>query len=261
MGIPLLQGRDLNDYDLAGAVISHEMAQRYWPNEYPMGRQFRPWSIPNPPVTIVGVAGNVRNFGLEVPPEPVVYLNFAAGVWNPMMLVLRTQSDPRGYANALRTEVRTLDASLPLASIRTMDDLVEQSLAPRRFNMTLLGIFGGVALVLATVGLFGVMAYLVAQRTHEIGLRMALGAQGGDIFRLIVGRGMLLTSIGIVAGIGGALALTHLLTSMLYGSVGVRDPLTFAVTALLLAMVALAACWIPARRAMRVQPVIALRHE
>ncbi|MGH9796190.1 MAG: ABC transporter permease, partial [Candidatus Acidiferrales bacterium] len=157
MGIPLLAGRDLNQFDLApgsrqlrGAVISEEMARRYWPNEDPVGRQFHPWATSNPPVTIVGVAGNVRMFGLEAEPDPVVYLNFAAGTWNPMTIVMRTESDPRGYANALRAEVRALDASLPLASIRTMDDLVERSLAPRRFNMTLLGIFGGVALVLAT---------------------------------------------------------------------------------------------------------------
>ena len=156
--------------------------------------------------------------------------------------------------------MRTLDPGVPVAQVLTMDELIGQSTAPRRFTMTLLAIFAAVALVLAGVGLFGLMAFLVAQGTHDIGVRMALGARRRDIFGLVVGRGMVLTSLGIAAGVVGALALTRLMSSMLFG-VGARDPLTLAVTVLVLAVVALAACLIPARRAGRVDPMVALRCE
>jgi putative ABC transport system permease protein len=265
MGIPLRSGRDLNDQDVApetrairGAVISEALARRCWPGQDPIGRQFHPWNMNNPPVTVVGVAGDVRLLSLDATPDAVVYLNFALGVWNPMQVVIRTKGDPRGLTAALRSEVRAIDPGVPVARIRTVDDVIELSTASRRFSATLLTIFAGAALLLAGIGLFGLMAYLVAQRTHDIGVRMALGARERDIYGLVVGRAMRLASLGIAAGIAGALALTQLMSSMLFG-VGARDPLTLFTTAVLLALVALAASWIPARRAVRVDPMVALR--
>lgn len=268
MGIPLLRGRDLNENDIStdpknslrGAVVSEEMARRYWPNEDPVGRQFHPWATGNPPLTVVGVAGNVRLFGLEAEPEPVVYLNFAVGTWNPMNVVVRSETPAAGMAGSLRETVRSVDPNLPVASVRTMDDLLDNTLSPRRFQMVLLGAFAIIALVLAAVGLFGVMAYVVARRTHEIGIRIALGAERAEIFRLVLRHGMLLTSVGIAVGAGGALALSRFISTMLF-MVKERDPLTFVATAVVLALAAAAACCIPARRATAVDPVIALRCE
>ena len=267
MGIPIRRGRDLNEQDvtpepreLRGVVISEALARRCWPGQDPIGRQFRPWSTTYPPVTVVGVAGDVRLFALDQTPEPVVYMNFTYGAWNPMQIVMRTSRDPRDFAEILRSEVQAMDPGVPVSQIRTMDDLIEQSTASRRFTMTLFTIFAALAMLLAGVGLFGLMAYHVAQRTHDIGVRLALGARQRDIFGLIVGRAMLLTSLGIAAGVAGALALTRMMSSLLFG-VGARDPLTLALTALVLALVALAASWIPAHRAARVDPMTALRCE
>jgi putative ABC transport system permease protein len=267
MRIPIRRGRDLSAQDVApetlalrGAVISEAMARQCWPGQDPIGRRFRPWSANNDPVTVVGVVDDVRLFSLDETPGPVVYLNFNAGVWNPMQLVVRTAADPLNFAAALRGEVRGLDPGVPVAQVRTMEELIEQTTTPRRFTMTLLSIFAGAALLLACIGLFGLMAYHVAQHTRDIGVRMALGAHPRDILRLILRRAMLLTLLGIAAGIAGALAVTRMMRSMLFG-VGERDPLTLAATALLLALVALAACWIPARRAARIDPMAALRCE
>jgi putative ABC transport system permease protein len=268
MGIPILSGRDLEERDIAetgpdrreirGVVISEAMARICWPGQDPIGRQFHPWSPKNAAVTVVGVAGDVRLRALDTTPEPAVYMSFTLGTWNPMQVVMRTTGDPEALAGTLRTEVRAIDPGVPVAGIRTMDDVIEGSTASRRFTMTLLGVFAGVAVLLAGIGLFGLMAYLVAQRTHDIGVRMALGARHGDILRLILGHAMLLAGLGILAGVAGALALTRTMGSMLFG-VGARDPLTLAATALLLGLVALAASWVPARRAVRVDPMVALR--
>jgi ABC-type antimicrobial peptide transport system permease subunit len=189
-----------------------------------------------------------------------VYLNFAAGSWNPMNVLVRSESSAASIAGALREAVRGIDPNLPVASVRTMEELLDGTLSPRRFQMVLLGGFATVALTLAAIGLFGVMAYLVAQRTREIGIRMALGAERAQIFKLVLGHGMLLTGIGIAAGVGGALALSRVMSTMLFG-VKPRDPLTFAATAAVLALAAFAACCLPARRATAVEPVIALRYE
>jgi putative ABC transport system permease protein len=268
LGIPLLRGRDLNENDISadpnnslrGAVVSKEMADRYWPNEDPVGRRFHPWATGNPPLTVVGVVGNVRLFGLEADPEPVVYLNFAAGTWNPMNVVLRSEVPAATMAGPLRDTVRAIDPNLPVASVRTMEERVDGTLSPRRFQMMLLGAFAATALGLAAVGLFGVMAFVVARRTHEIGIRIALGAGRGEIFGLVLRHGMLLVGLGIVVGTAGALALTRYLSTLLF-QVKERDPLTFAVTATVLAVASFAACWIPARRAVSVDPLVALRWE
>jgi putative ABC transport system permease protein len=267
MGIPIRRGRDLDERDLApgtrelrGVVINEEMARRLWPGQDPIGRRFHPWNARNPAVAVVGVVGDVRLSALDATPEPAVYLNSNLGVWNPMQIVVRTQGDPSAIAGLLRSEVRALDPGVPVAQVRTMDELIDRSTASRRFIMTLLAIFASVALLLSGVGLFGLMAYLVAQRTHDIGIRMALGARRNHILSLIVGHGMLLTSLGLGAGLAAALALARLMRSMLFG-VSAHDPLTLAATMLILAIVALLACCVPARRAVRVDPIVALRCE
>jgi putative ABC transport system permease protein len=178
-----------------------------------------------------------------------------------MTLVVRTNSsDPAGLSASLRSAVQQVDADQPVFDIQTMDQILAKSVATRRFNMLLLGIFASVALMLAGVGIFGVMNYSVTQRTHEIGIRMALGAQARDVLKMIVGQGMLLTLIGLGVGVAAALALTRVLSGLLYG-VTATDPVTFAGVSLILAAVALAACYIPARRAMKVDPMVALRYE
>jgi putative ABC transport system permease protein len=264
MGISLRSGRDLVDSDLApdgkflNAVISEALARQCWPGQDPIGRRFYPWSKSNPPVTVVGLVGDVKLFSLDEKPQPAVYLNFMS--WNPILVVLRTEGDPGATAGLLRREVAAIDPGMPVAAVRTMDEVIDRTTSSRRFTMTLLAIFAGGAVFLSGVGLFGLLAFLVSQWTHDIGIRLALGARVADILRLVVGRAMLLTSLGIGAGIIVSLAFARSIRSLLFG-VGERDPLTLAATVLLLLVVALLACWIPARRAARVDPVVALRCE
>jgi putative ABC transport system permease protein len=184
--------------------------------------------------------------------------------WNTMTVVLRTSNDPTALAGVVKEEVRAIDPDLPIFNIQTMEDIRANLVAPQRLYMVLMGVFAGVALILATVGIYGVMSYSVTQRTHEIGIRMALGAQPRDVMKLVVGQGMMLAIIGVVVGVGGGLALvkviSSLLSSMLFG-VAATDAMTFASIAVALTAVALAACAIPARRAMKVDPMTALRYE
>jgi putative ABC transport system permease protein len=266
MGIPLRAGRDVVDTDVApdtgdfrGAVISETLARQCWPGQDPIGRRFHPWSTSNPPVTVVGLVGDVKLFSLDERPTPAVYLTYLTA-WNPIQVVVRTQGDPTAAAGLLRREVAAIDPGISVAELHTMGDLIDRTTSSRRFTMTLLAIFAGGAVFLAGVGLFGLLAFLVAQWTHDIGIRLALGARGPDILRLVVGRAMLLTSVGIGAGIVVSLALAGSIRSLLFG-VGARDPVTLAATVLLLLLMALLACWIPARRAMRIDPVVALRYE
>jgi len=191
--------------------------------------------------------------------QPEFYAPYAQlPITKSLTLALRTESDPRGLISAVRAEVQLLDKELPVFEIKTLDQHFNAAVASPRFHALLLAIFAGVALILTMIGLYGVMAHAVAQRTHEIGIRQALGAQGSDVLRLVVRQGMKLTLIGMLLGVSGALALTRLMETMLFG-VSATDPLTFAGVALLLALVALVACWIPARRATKVDPMIALR--
>ena len=263
MGIPL-RGRDFaasGRLDTPVTIISETMARRFWPNEDPLGRTVVLRSFGEKPQTIIGIAGDVRSAGLESDPGPMVYGSaFTYGGWNPMTVVWRSATDPSSHVGAIRDAVRRIDPAIPLFDIRTIDELVVNSFGPRLFNMYALGIFAGVALVLAAVGLFGVMAFLVAQRTREIGVRLALGAGRRDIFRLIMGRGLLLTLAGAAIGVGGAFWLTRLMAGLLF-SVSATDPRTFVTVPALLMAVALIACYVPARRAMRVDPVTALRAE
>ena len=266
MGIPLRAGRDVVDTDVAldtgnfrGAVISETLARQCWPGQDPIGRRFYPWSPSNPPVTVVGVVGDVKLFSLDEKPVPAVYLTYLAA-WNPIQVVVRTKGDPAAAAGLLRREVAAIDPGIPVAELRPMEDLIDRTTSSRRFTMTLLSIFAGGAVFLSGIGLFGLLAFLVSQWTHDIGIRLALGARRPDILRLVVGRAMLLTSIGIGAGIVVSLALARSIRSLLFG-VGARDPLTLATTVVLLLLVSLLACWIPARRAVRIDPLVALRYE
>ncbi len=190
----------------------------------------------------------------------MMYFPYTQERWWVMTFVVRTAGNPAALAGALQTQIHELDASLPVEDLRPMTSFISDSEGDARFRSTLLGLFGILALVLATVGIYSVLAYVVAQRTHEIGIRMALGAQRRDVLRLVVGQGMRAVLIGVALGIAAALALSRLLSQLLYG-VGDKDPVTFAAVAILLTLVALFACYIPARRAMKVDPMVALRYE
>ena len=261
LGIPL-RGREFTLQDAADtppvAIISAALAAKYFPNEDPLGRTLLMRSFGDTPHTIVGVAGDVRTFGLDTDAGFVFYGSATqyAG-WNPMTIVWRSSASS---VDSVRAALRTIDANVPLSTVASMETLLEQSLGPRRFNLYLLGAFATVSLALAAIGLFGVMAYLVSQRTREIGVRLALGATRGEVFRLILGRGLTLALIGAVSGVGAALWLTRVMETLLF-SVSRTDPATFIAVPLALIAVALLACYIPARRAMKVDPVVALRGE
>ena len=270
MGIPLLKGRALNEHDGKDApnvfLVNETFVNRYFPNEDPIGKRITV-SVragpdePDANGEIVGVIGDVKHQSLDKEPGPECYVPYLNVPDAYMTLVVRTNSsDPAGLSASLRSAVQQVDADQPVFDIQTMDQILAKSVATRRFNMLLLGIFASVALMLAGVGIFGVMNYSVTQRTHEIGIRMALGAQARDVLKMIVGQGMLLTLIGLGVGVAAALALTRVLSGLLYG-VTATDPVTFAGVSLILAAVALAACYIPARRAMKVDPMVALRYE
>jgi putative ABC transport system permease protein len=201
----------------------------------------------------------VHHSGLNAPPNPEIYLSQLQEPQSAMAVMARTNGDPLQLAAAVREQVKALDKDLPL-TITTMDRIFSNSLASQRFNTLLLGIFASVALLLAMIGVFGVINYSVAQRTHELGIRIALGAQRGDVFRLVVGQGLALALVGVALGTAGALAVTRLITGLLYG-VSPTDGPTFVIVALLVTLVALLACYLPARRATHVDPLVALRYE
>jgi putative ABC transport system permease protein len=263
LGIPL-RGRDFGNGDLPDApavvIVSQEMAARYFPGQDALGKSFQ-WMGASAPNRIVGIAGNVRNASLDAAPRPVVYMPLSAhAAWNPMILTLQTAADPAAQASGVRSAIMAVDPNVPVYGIRTGQELLDSSLDERRFRTFLLGCFAGLALLLSTVGLFSVMAYLVTQRTREIGIRLSLGAGKAAIFRLVVGQGMLLALAGSGLGLIGAFALGRWLQDLLFG-VGPADPAAFAGAVLLLLGVALLACYGPARRATRVDPLIALHHE
>ena len=261
VGIPLQKGRLLTRDDWVQQdkiVVNDTMARRFFGNEDPIGHRVNFCSLDPQPCwfSIVGIVGNVHQFGLEAGPT---YDAYFTGGWTPH-LVIRTSSDPVAIAAAATEVVHRVDPSLPVTEVTTLDGLLSRSISPRRFSAVLIGVLAALALVLSAVGIYGVMSYTVGQRTQEIGIRMALGAQPQNMLALVLGRGVGLALTGIAAGIFGALALTRFLSSLLFG-VRPTDPLTFAAVAALLLMVALAACYIPARRAMKVDPMVALRYE
>ena len=260
MAIPTLKGRAFAEADWNGSnvIINQAMARRFWPGSDPLGHRINLCSLYPTPCwsSIVGVVGNVHEYGLDATPTFDVYFT---GGWTPFF-VIRTASDPATLAAAATSIIHKEDAALPVTHVMVMDDLLSDSVSPRRFATLLIGVFAGLALLLAAVGIYGVMSYTVTQRTHEIGIRVALGAQSRDIWSLIVGRGAKLALAGIAIGFAGALALTRFLSSFLF-EVRATDPVTFISVALLLALVALVACYIPARRAIKVDPLVALRYE
>jgi putative ABC transport system permease protein len=256
LGIPL-RGREFATQESeAVAIISDALAEKYYPGQDPIGRPIIMRSFGEAPMTIVGVAGDVKTFGLDSDAGFVFYGSAVqlAG-WNPMTLVWRSKIPS---IDTVRASLRSVDPKVPLSAIESMDELIDGSLGPRRFNLYLLTAFAAVALALAAIGLFGVMAYLVSQRTREIGVRLALGATKGEVFRLILGKGMTLAGIGAAIGIGAAFGLTRVMESLLF-SVSRTDPITFVAVPVTLIAVAALACYLPARRAMRVDPVVALR--
>jgi predicted permease len=269
--IPLIAGREFNEYDTAQtlpvALISQNLARRHWSNGSPLGARLRindNHQGPRP-VEIVGVVGDVKHFSLDGDPAPHIYLPIhqahedgVAWLTNTQYWLLRTTVDPLTLSAAAGREIQAVDRNVPSSNIRTMDQYLAASVAPRRFNLWLLTVFAGAALILAATGLYGVISYGVAQRRHEIGIRVALGARAGDVLKLVIGQGMALAIIGVALGLVAALALTRLMESLLFG-VSATDPLTFIAIALLLTFVALLACYIPARRATKVDPLVALR--
>jgi putative ABC transport system permease protein len=260
MGIPLKRGRLFNEQDTVEApgvmLISETMARRYFQNEDPIGKRVTfggPWS------TVVGIVGDVHHGGLNEEPYPQIYVAATQQPSNLFTLVART-SVPGSVIPAIRSQVRQMDADLPLFNINSMEQLLSNSISRPRFNALLIGLFAVVALILASVGIYGVISYSVTQRQHEIGIRMALGAKSQDIMKMVLNQGLKLAGAGVICGLGAAFGLTRLMSSLLYG-VSATDPLTFLGIAALLTLVALVACYIPARRATKVDPMEALRYE
>jgi putative ABC transport system permease protein len=270
MGIPVLRGRAISDGDderaMPVAVVNDTMARQYWPGEEAIGKRFKlgdpeddiPW------MTVVGVAGDVRQMGIDEPVKAEMYLPYGQikdfAFYSPRDLVIRTAVDPLSIVAAVRNEIHQIDPAQPISNVRTMDEVLGEETASRRLGMTLLTIFAALALLLATLGIYGVLAYFVVQHTQEIGVRVALGAQRRDILGLVLRKGLGLTLLGVAIGLGVAFALTRLMASLLFG-VSTTDPLTYAAIALLLTAVALVACYLPARRATKVDPMVALTYE
>ena len=268
MGIPLLKGRDFTERDNRDApetiVINKMLAEHFFGSEDPIGKRIQIFPDPNRWREIVGVVGDIRLVGLDAAINPTLYVpmpqNPYPNALRNVFLVVRTSVDPKSLAAGIRGELRSLDRDVPLSQVQTMEDVVSDSLSQRRLNMSLLAAFSVLAAVLAAVGVYGVMAYMVAQRTHEIGIRMAMGAQQRAVMMMVLGDGAKLTAIGIGIGLAAAFGLTRVLSSLLYG-VSAADPRTFAAISVLLACIALAASYLPARRAAQVDPLEALRQD
>jgi len=263
--IPLKRGRLFTEQEVREkrnvVVINEALAKKYFPNEDPLGRRLTIALSPQPvPTEIIGIVGDAKHTGLDQQTEPMSYWPIAQGPYPFMTFVLRTRGEPAAVAAAVRHVVQTLDPQQPIGEVRTLSSLVGDSIARQRFNTLLLAVFAVVALLLSAVGIYGVMSYGVAQRTHEVGIRTALGATAADILRLVLKQGMKLTLLGVAVGMLAAVTLTRLLKNLLF-SVGATDPLTFVTLPLLLASVALLACYLPARRAAKVDLLVALRYE
>jgi putative ABC transport system permease protein len=263
MGIPLVRGRYFDERDIRGqqetAIVDEAFAQRFWPDDDPLGKRVQrgkdgPWR------TVVGVINDRKQYSAEKEPPIAVYYPSGQVIARNMYLVVRTQDDPLQHAGAVTKVIQSFDPELPVFDIKAMEGRLYGSLAGRRFAMTLLGVLAVIALGLAAIGVYGVISYSVTQRTHEIGIRMALGAKPVSIVKLVLGRAMALVGIGIGMGLAGAIALTRLISSLLYG-ISSTDIVTFIMTSFFLAGVAALASYLPARRASRVDPMVALRYE
>jgi len=263
MIIPVLNGRTFTDQDKFEsppiAIVNKKFASRYYPDEDAVNKRIKPASGGDW-ITIVGVVGDVRSAGLANEPKPEVYYAYLQERVPFMNLVIRTGGDPKGLVNRVRGEIWAVDSNLPLSKITTLNELLASSISEQRFNMVVLDIFAALAMVLAAIGVYGVISYSVKQRTHEIGIRMALGAQQNDVLRLVMGEGMTLALIGVGAGLVGAFTLTRVMSTLLY-EVSATDPVTFAIVSLILIAVVAVASYLPARKATRVDPMMALRYE
>jgi predicted permease len=235
------------------------MRRKFWPDEDPVGKRLR-FSPALPWITIVGVVADIRQAGLDTPPKPEMYLPAAQQPTFANWLAVRTYGDPARLAAAVRQTIRSVDPGMPIAAVSTMEEILDRETFQRRLQTTLLAAFAALAVLLASLGIYGVLAYLVSRRTQEIGIRMALGAAPGDVLREVLGQGLRLSAAGIAAGIVAALGVTRVLSKVLYG-VTPTDPVTFFSVAMLLLLVALAASYIPARRAMKTDPILTLREE
>jgi putative ABC transport system permease protein len=263
LDIPLMRGRDFSDQDAAGApltvIVSQETVKKLWGTADPLGRVIRVVGS-GKEFTVVGVVGDVRLNTLSQEPQPAMYFSAAVRQAALMDVAIRTQGRPEDALTAVRRKIHDLDPELPLATVRTLEQWVANNAAQPRLNSALLAIFACVALLIASIGIYGVLSYSVNQRTREIGVRMALGAQRREVLRMIVGEGMRMGIAGIAVGLAGAVAVSRALSSLLFG-VQARDPATFASVAAILIVIALAACYFPARRATGIDPVVALRDE
>jgi predicted permease len=267
VGAPILRGREFLESDTATSmsvtVINNAMAKKFWPGQDPIGKQVGPGSTKYPAATIVGIVADVKHLSLREEPGPEMYVPYTQKVWPSLLtmeVVLRTRLDAASVVTPARIAIHSVDADLPITNVRTLASMVDDSVAQPRFSMLLLGAFGAFALILACIGIYGVISYSVAQRTREIGVRVALGASRLNIFGMVLGQGARLAGLGIAVGIAAAFGATRMMSSFLYG-VRPADPATFAIVCAVLLGVASIACYIPARRATRVDPLVALRHD
>jgi predicted permease len=270
IGTPLLRGRDFGDTDTTGSmlvtIINSAMAQKYWPGQDPIGRQVGVEDTRWATRTVIGIVADIKHNSLRDEPVPEMYVPYTQNeikIWpsmQTMQVALRTKADPAALTASVREALRSVDADLPVANVATLAALIDDSMAQPRFSLFLMGSFGGLALALAMIGMYGVISYSVQQRTQEIGIRMALGASRGALLRMVLGLGAQLAAVGIAIGLLVSRMVTRTMESFLY-QVRPTDPLTFATVSIALMCVALAACYIPARRAMRVDPMTALRYE
>jgi putative ABC transport system permease protein len=267
MGVALKRGRTFDERDREdsslGVVINETMARTIWPGEDPIGKRVHGRPIRSEWVPVIGVVADVKNMGLTQPPAPEFYFNYAQGgtdILRNMTLAVRSRIDPGTLGAAVRREVRAVDPAQPLFNVQTMQAVLDETISDRRLNMTLLGVLAALSLILAVVGIYGVMSYNVTQHTREIGIRMALGAGKTDILKLILGRGAALALLGVLIGLVLSLQLTNLMSALLFG-VSATDPATFGAISALLFAVALVACYLPALRAIKIDPLIALRYE
>ncbi|HEY2138898.1 MAG TPA: ABC transporter permease, partial [Chthoniobacterales bacterium] len=265
MGIPFVRGRNFNEHDTKGAlpvaIINEATAKKTFPGEDPIGQFIENFGPKNEKLQVVGVVGNVRHLALETAPRPELYQPLGQGMWPGLFVAVRTAPEnPLTLLPAVQEAVWSVNKSVPLGNPRTMNDIIARTLLQKKFTMLLLSIFAGAALLLAAIGLYGVISYSVAQRTRELGIRIALGAQRSDVLRLILRQGMTLVAAGIFFGIAASLGLTRLIASLLYGT-SASDPITFVLLSAALVFVAFIACWLPARRASAVDPIVALHAE
>jgi putative ABC transport system permease protein len=265
MGMRLLRGREFDDRDREGApavvIINETMARRYWPNEDPIGARIN-LGQENQPLwhEIVGVVNDVKSFGLEEQTHTDIYRPFAQTPFPLIAFAVRTSGDPLSLVAAVKNAIYAVDKDQPVFKVITMEKLAAESITLRRVSMLLVGGLAALALILAAIGIYGVMSYTISQQRREIGIRMALGAQASDVLKLVIGQGMKPALFGMIIGLLASFALTWLIKSLLFG-VSATDPATFVVISILLGGVALLASWIPARRATKVDPMVALRNE